>query len=351
MLTNLFDFELPTSQIALRPAEPRDSARMMVVYPDGSIEHRVFRDLGHYLKKCDILSFNDSRVIPARLQGIRPPRTEGAAAVPIEVTLHQRSGPDRYLAFLKPAKRVRTGDVLAFGGALKAEVLGREGGEIELSFNQSGAALDQAVAAVGTMPLPPYIAKQRIPDAQDRIDYQTVYARHDGSVAAPTAGLHFTPEMMSQLEAAGVELAAMTLHVGAGTFLPVTAEDTQNHVMHAEHAILDAGTAFRLNAAHAAGGRICAVGTTSLRLLEGAANEKGEIQPFDGNINIFIAPGYRFRAVDMLVTNFHLPRSTLFMLVSALMGLDVMKAAYAEAIAQGYRFYSYGDACLLMPAR
>jgi S-adenosylmethionine:tRNA ribosyltransferase-isomerase len=347
MQTSLFDFALPSDLIALRPAEPRDGARLLVVHPGGRLEHRRFGDLANYLQKNDILSFNDSRVIPARLAGIRAPRDTSSLPVPVEATLHRRVAPDRFLAFVKPARRLRAGDRLIFQG-LAAEVLSRKGGEVELAFGRSGAALDQAIAQVGAMPLPPYIASRRAPDSRDFTDYQTVYARHDGSVAAPTAGLHFTPEMMGRLEAQGVAMAAMTLHVGAGTFLPVTADDTAGHVMHAERAVLDAETAARLNAARAAGGRICAVGSTSLRTLESAADPDGRLQAFDGDTSIFITPGYRFRAVDMLVTNFHLPCSTLFMLVSAFMGLDVMQHAYAEAIAHEYRFYSYGDACLLI---
>jgi len=350
METRLFDFDLPPGLVALRPAEPRDSARLLVVHGDRRLEHRSFRDLGDYLEKHDVLSFNDSRVIPARLSATRPPRGEGLP-VAIEVTLHRRTAPDRYLAFVKPAKRLKDGDRLDFGPALSAIVRLREAGEVELAFNQAGAGLDQAIAQVGVMPLPPYIAKLRAPDAQDQADYQTIYARQDGSVAAPTAGLHFTPDLMVALAAKGVAMAPLTLHVGAGTFLPVSAEDTSAHVMHSEHAVLDATVAARLNAVHAGGGRICAVGTTSLRTLESAADDQGVIQPFDSDTAIFITPGYRFRAVDMLVTNFHLPKSTLFMLVSAFMGLDVMQAAYAEAIRQEYRFYSYGDACLLIRPR
>jgi S-adenosylmethionine:tRNA ribosyltransferase-isomerase len=350
MQTSLFDFALPTDLIALRPVEPRDMARLLVVHPDGRLEHGCFRDLADHLQEDDVLSFNDSRVIPARLKGIRPAREAGGFQVPVEATLHRRTAPDRFLVFAKPARRLRTGDQLVFHG-LAARVLSRKGGEVELVFECSGVALDQAIAQVGAMPLPPYIASRRAPDSRDFTDYQTVYARHDGSVAAPTAGLHFTPGMMERLKAQGIGMAAMTLHVGAGTFLPVTAEDTAGHVMHAERAVLDAETAARLNAAHAAGGRICAVGSTSLRTLESAADADGHLQAFDSDTSIFITPGYRFRAVDMLVTNFHLPCSTLFMLVSAFMGLNVMQHAYAEAIAHKYRFYSYGDACLLIRPR
>ncbi len=350
MQTRLFDFDLPPGLVALRPLEPRDSARLLVVHADGRLEHRHFRDLGDFLQENDALSFNDSRVIPARLDATRPSRGDGPP-VAIEITLHHRSGPDRYLAFVKPAKRLKSGDRLDLTHGLEALVTVREAGEVELAFNRTGTALDDAIAQVGTMPLPPYIAKRRSPDARDQADYQTVYAREAGSVAAPTAGLHFTPRMLAGLEARGVAMAPLTLHVGAGTFLPVSAEDTAAHVMHAEHALLPPAIAARLNAAHATGGRICAVGTTSLRTLESAADEAGAIHPFDSDTAIFITPGYRFRAVDMLVTNFHLPKSTLFMLVSAFMGLDVMRAAYAEAIRREYRFYSYGDACLLIRPR
>ena len=350
MQTSLFDFDLPQDLIALRPVEPRDSARLLVVHPGGRMEHAHFRDLGRYLRKDDVLSFNDSRVIRARLTGFRPPREAEGPQVPVEATLHKRTAPDRFLAFVKPARRLKTGDPLIFPG-LTATVSSRAGGEVELIFDREGAALDQAIAQVGAMPLPPYIAKQRAPDSQDLTDYQTIYARYDGSVAAPTAGLHFTPQMMERLRTQGVGMAAMTLHVGAGTFLPVSAEDTAGHVMHAERAVLDAGTAARLNMAHAAGGRICAVGSTSLRTLESAADPDGRLQAFDSDTSIFITPGYRFRAVDMMVTNFHLPCSTLFMLVSAFMGLEIMQRVYAEAIAHKYRFYSYGDACLLIRAK
>ena len=346
MDVSLFDFELPEAQIALRPAVPRDSARLMVVRGDGSIAHRGMRDLPDYLEAGDALLVNDSRVIPARLHGVRL-RDTGPAK--IEILLHRRLSADRFSALARPARKLQPGDALTFGD-LKAEVTARgENGETEIGFALSGAALDAAIAALGEMPLPPYIAGKRKADARDAADYQTVFARADGSVAAPTAGLHFTPELFGSLERKGVTREAVTLHVGLGTFLPITADDTAGHRMHAERAVLDAATAARLNAVHAAGKRIAAVGTTSLRTLESATAPDGVIHPFEGETDIFITPGYRFRAVDLLVTNFHLPRSTLFMLVSALMGLEVMKKAYAEAIASGYRFYSYGDACLLIP--
>jgi S-adenosylmethionine:tRNA ribosyltransferase-isomerase len=348
MDVSLFDFDLPETQIALRPVSPRDSARLMVVQADGGITHRNMRDLPDYLRAGDALLVNDTKVIPARLHG---QRLRQAGPAKIEILLHRRLSDDRYSVLARPARKLAVGDNLLFGD-LKADVTGRgENGEAEIRFALSGAALDAAIAAQGEMPLPPYIAGKRPPDVRDVADYQTTFARQDGSVAAPTAGLHFTPELFAALEKKGVSREAVTLHVGLGTFLPVTADDTNQHRMHAERATLDVATAARLNAVHAAGGRIAAVGTTSLRTLESAATPDGVIHPFDGETDIFITPGYRFRAVDLLVTNFHLPRSTLFMLVSALMGLEVMKAAYAEAIAQGYRFYSYGDACLLMPAR
>ena len=348
MDVSLFDFDLPEAQIALRPASPRDSARLMVVHGDGRIEHRRITDLPDYLRAGDAVLVNDTRVIPARLYG---QRLRDAGPARIEFLLHRRLSEDRYSALARPAKKLREGDELVFGD-LRAHVAARgEAGEAEIRFAVGGAALDRAIAAAGEMPLPPYIAGKRRADARDSADYQTVFAREQGSVAAPTAGLHFTPALFAALDAKGVAREAVTLHVGLGTFLPVTAQDTSEHRMHAERAMLDAATAQRLNAVHGAGGRIAAVGTTSLRTLESATGEDRVIHPFDGDTDIFITPGYRFRAVDMLLTNFHLPRSTLFMLVSALMGLDVMQRAYAEAIAQCYRFYSYGDACLLMPAR
>lgn len=348
MRTELFDFNLPDELVALRPVVPRDAARLLVVRGNGGTEHRQFADLPAILEKNDILSFNDSRVIPARLQASRPSRLFGASDVEIEITLHKREGAGRFHAFVKPAKRLKVGDILHFRQGLQAELVARAGGEVVLAFNREGAALDGAIAVIGEMPLPPYIAKKRAPDAQDLQDYQTVYADREGSVAAPTAGLHFTQDLLARLEARGIAFAKTTLHVGAGTFLPVSAVDTEDHVMHAERAIMDAGTASRLNDVRKAGGRIVAVGTTALRILESAADENGHLQAIDRDTSIFITPGYRFRAVDALITNFHLPCSTLFMLVSAFMGLEVMQRAYAEAIREKYRFYSYGDACLLL---
>ncbi len=344
MDVSLFDFDLPEARIALRPASPRDSARLMVVRPDGRIEHAHVRDLPAFLAPGDALVVNDTKVIPARLHGQRL-RETGPAKV--EILLHRRLSPDRWAVLARPARKLAVGDALIFGD-LRAAVTARgEAGEAEIAFALSGAALDAAIAARGEMPLPPYIAGKRPADARDAADYQTLYARAEGSVAAPTAGLHFTPDLLAALAARGVTHEAVTLHVGLGTFLPVTAEDTSLHRMHTERALLDGGTAARLVAARAAGGRIAAVGTTALRTLESAA-AGGGLAAFDGDTDIFITPGYDFRAVDLLLTNFHLPRSTLFMLVSAFMGLDVMRAAYAEAIREGYRFYSYGDACLLL---
>ena len=347
MRVDAFDFELPASAIALRPASPRDSARMLVVHADGRLEHRQVRDLPEYCTAGDALVANDTKVIAARLPGLR---LRGARPR-IEVTLHKRMAPDRFLAFAKPARKLEPGDVLDFNG-LAASVLERgEGGEILLGFSLPGVALDAALAATGQMPLPPYIAGKRKPDDQDREDYQTIFARAEGSVAAPTAGLHFTPQLCERLRERGISEEKITLHVGAGTFLPVTADDTQQHRMHGEYGELGDAAAARLNGVRQRGGRIAAVGTTSLRTLESAAGETGRFQAFAGEIALFITPGYRFRAADLLLTNFHLPRSTLFMLVSAFCGLERMQQVYAEAIARGYRFYSYGDACLLHRAQ
>jgi S-adenosylmethionine:tRNA ribosyltransferase-isomerase len=341
-----FDFALPEHLIALRPAAPRDGARLLVIFPEG-LRHGHIRDLPSLLRKDDKLVINDSRVIPARLSGVRAGRQADAIDVPVGVTLLTREGTDCYRVFAQPARRLRPGDRLDFAQGLTARILSRSGPEAVLNFNRGGAELDAAIVAEGVMPLPPYIAKQRPADAQDSTDYQTVYARESGSVAAPTAGLHFTPDLLQRLEQAGISTVRTTLHVGAGTFLPVSAEDTDDHVMHAERAILTAEAATRLNDARTAGGRIVAVGTTALRTLESAADPEGRLHPFNSDTSIFITPGYRFRAVEVLLTNFHLPRSTLFMLVSAFMGLERMQDVYAEAIRENYRFYSYGDACLL----
>ena len=348
-----FEFDLPDALIALRPACPRDAARLLVVHADGRFEHAQVRNLPQFLETGDRLVVNDTMVIPARLHGRRAPRPGVAGGGPkVEVTLHKRLGPDRFLAFAKPARKLAAGDPVRFGETMEAVVAARgEGGEVELVFALSGADLDAAIAREGEMPLPPYIAGKRKPDARDQSDYQTMFADAPGSVAAPTAGLHFTPELLAALVAKGIAEEKVRLHVGAGTFLPVTAEDTADHKMHPEFAMLSGETAARLNALRAAGGRIVAVGTTSLRTLESAAGEDGRLHAYADETRIFITPGYRFKAVDVLLTNFHLPRSTLFMLVCAFAGTDVMKRAYAEAIAQHYRFYSYGDACLLFRPR
>jgi S-adenosylmethionine:tRNA ribosyltransferase-isomerase len=354
MRVDLFDFVLPEESIALRPAEPRDSARLLLVKADVSeFQDSNVRNLGDLLRAGDALVFNDTKVIPAQLEGFR--EREGVRAQ-ISATLHMRAGPDRWKAFLRPAKRIKEGERIDFGhgnnacllGSLEATVVEKgEGGEALLVFDFSGTDLDQAIAAVGHIPLPPYIASKRADDSRDREDYQTVYAREEGAVAAPTAGLHFTPELLDDLKKRGIEEHFVTLHVGAGTFLPVKADDTADHKMHAEIGTVDQRTADALNAVKARGGRIVSVGTTSLRLLESATGENGIIQPWSGPTDIFITPGYRFRAVDMLMTNFHLPRSTLFMLVSAFSGFERMHAAYEYAIKNHYRFYSYGDASLL----
>jgi len=356
MRTDLFDFDLPADSIALRPASPRDSARMLVVQPDGVLRDHIVSDLPKWLEAGDQLVVNDTKVISAQLRGRRIGRDTEPK---IEATLIKRLDGSRWQALVKPAKKLAVGDTIRFGhegrvcllGHLDAQVAHRgDEGEVTLSFSFHGPALDQAIADLGSPPLPPYIAAKRAPDDRDAADYQTMFAANEGAVAAPTAGLHFTPALETALRNHGVSLHRITLHVGAGTFLPVKAEDTDSHRMHSEWGCISAKTAAALNAARAAGGRIVAVGTTSLRILESAA-EDGTVQPFEGDTAIFITPGYRFRAVDILMTNFHLPRSTLFMLVSAFSGLDTMKQAYAHAIAGGYRFYSYGDACLLFRAR
>jgi S-adenosylmethionine:tRNA ribosyltransferase-isomerase len=356
MRTDLFDFDLPPDRIALRPVVPRDAARLLVVRPgeEPELDDRSVRDLPQLLRAGDVLVVNDTKVIPARLAGRRIGR--GTAEPAIEATLHRRLDGSRWRAFVKPAKRLAPGDVVRFGeegrvcflGQLDATVEDKgEGGEVTLAFAFHGPVLDQAIEERGDMPLPPYIAGRRAPDTRDHTDYQTMFALDEGSVAAPTAGLHFTPELVSGLAQRGVDIRKVTLHVGAGTFLPVKAEDTTGHKMHAEAGSVSAETADAVNAARRAGGRIVAVGSTSLRLLESAADDSGVVHPFSGETTLFITPGYRFRIVDVMMTNFHLPRSTLFMLVSALCGLDRMKRAYAHAIASGYRFYSYGDACLM----
>ncbi len=357
MRVELFDFDLPETSIALRPVEPRDAARMLVVRPEQGPEDRIVRDLPDLLQPGDVLVLNDTKVIPSRLYGLRV-REENAARV--EIMLHKREGADRWRAFARPAKKLNVGDRIRFGEPsessacelvrLDAEVEEKgEGGDVALRFSFAGAYLDEAIARLGELPLPPYIAGKRPTDDKDLSDYQTVYAKDEGAVAAPTAGLHFTDDLFRRLDERGITRQFVTLHVGAGTFLPVKAEDTADHRMHSESGTVSAETARALNEIRARGGRIVAVGTTSLRLLESAAQEDGRVRPFDGDTDIFITPGYTFRAIDGLMTNFHLPRSTLFMLVSALMGLDRMRGAYAHAIASDYRFYSYGDASLLLP--
>ncbi|KQX20222.1 MULTISPECIES: tRNA preQ1(34) S-adenosylmethionine ribosyltransferase-isomerase QueA [unclassified Sphingomonas] len=342
MRVDLFDFDLPPENIALRPVSPRDSARMLLVAgAEGLADHHV-SDLPDLLRAGDCLVFNDTRVIPAQLEGRRGEARIGA-------TLHKREGLRRWRAFVRNAKRVRTGDRIDFGAGVSAIAADRgEDGSILLDF-EGDEPVELLLERAGTMPLPPYIAGKRPTDERDRDDYQTMFAREKGAVAAPTAALHFTPRLMEALAAAGIAGETLTLHVGAGTFLPVKADDTDDHRMHAEWGRIDATTADRLNAVRAAGGRVIAVGTTSLRLLESATGEDRVIRPFDGDTAIFITPGYRFRGVDGLMTNFHLPKSTLFMLVGALMGRERMQAAYAHAIAEGYRFYSYGDSSLLLP--
>ncbi|HYJ30342.1 MAG TPA: tRNA preQ1(34) S-adenosylmethionine ribosyltransferase-isomerase QueA [Allosphingosinicella sp.] len=342
MRVDLFDFELPPERIALRPAAPRDSARLLCVGGGGALSDHVVSDLPGLLRAGDVLVFNDTRVIPAQLEGRRGEAKVGA-------TLHKREGARAWRAFLRNARRVRGGDRIEFGEGVAALASDKgEDGSMLLAF-EGEEPVELLLERAGRMPLPPYIAGRRAADARDAEDYQTMFAREEGAVAAPTAALHFTPRLMEALAAAGVGHETLTLHVGAGTFLPVKAEDTDAHVMHAEWGRIDAAAAARLNGVRQRGGRVVAVGTTSLRLLESATGADGAIRPFEGDTDIFITPGYAFRAVDGLVTNFHLPRSTLFMLVSALMGLETMQAAYAHAIREGYRFYSYGDASLLLP--
>jgi S-adenosylmethionine:tRNA ribosyltransferase-isomerase len=384
-----FDFDLPEDRIALRPATPRTAARLLVVPEAAAFQDMTVADLPSLLRPGDVLVFNDTRVIPARLFGAR---VRDGSSVKVEALLHRRLGPAAWSAFMRPGKRLRVGDRVRFeappcvlrdasqlapqhdegfgrsnpvrhpeepqrGVSKDAERLQLsfldatveakdEGGEVQLAFDRSGPELDAAVREIGLMPLPPYIAAKRAEDARDLADYQTVYAREEGSVAAPTAGLHFTPELLAELGARGVGQAFVTLHVGAGTFLPVKTDVIADHRMHAEYGEVSPEAAAKLNAARAAGGRIVCVGTTSLRLLESAASPTGEIAPFTGETDIFIRPGYRFRAADALLTNFHLPKSTLLMLVAALAGLDRVRSAYAHAVTSGYRFYSYGDASL-----
>jgi len=353
MRTDLFDFDLPPECIALRPAEPRDSARLLLVRPNVGVEDHSVRDLPDLLAPGDQIVVNDTKVIAAQLSGRR---IGGASEPHIDVTLIKRIDGSRWQALVRPARKLSEGDVLRFGNEGRVCLLGNldasveakgEAGEVTLAFAFHGPVLDQAIADLGAPPLPPYIASRRAPDDKDVGDYQTMFAKNEGAVAAPTAGLHFTPALEAALAARGIGIQRLTLHVGAGTFLPVKADDTDDHKMHSEWGTVSEETAKTLNEARAKGGRIVAVGSTSMRLLESAATEDGIIRPFTGETAIFITPGYKFRAVDVMMTNFHLPRSTLFMLVSAFSGLDTMRAAYAHAITKGYRFYSYGDTCLL----
>jgi len=346
---DLFDFDLPEESIALRPAEPRDSAKCLIV--NETFEDRIVNELPDQLNAGDVLVFNDTKVIPTQLSGVR---IREGATVNISATLHTRIASDRWLCFAKGSKKLKTGDRIRFGigevhcGSLDCSVSGKDGaGNVELLFDLSGAAFDQKLMQVGTMPLPPYIAGKRGSDEKDMSDYQTTYAREEGAVAAPTAGLHFTPELMQKIENKGIVLKYVTLHVGPGTFLPMKVNDTDDHKMHSEWGVVSQETAEAINAAKTRGGRLVCVGTTSLRLIESAAKEDGTIAVWEGDTDIFITPGYRFKAVDMLMTNFHLPKSTLFMLVSAFCGLDTMQAAYIHSIENDYRFYSYGDSSLL----
>lgn len=358
MKVDAFDFQLPEENIALHPFVPREAARLLRITPPNSLADYHIGDLPQLLRPGDALVLNDTKVIPARLNGkrLRPAAAENAAAVSIGVNLHQRAGSDSWRAFVKPARRLRLGDEIIFAAADKAAALPGlaaqvaekgEAGEMLLRFDKAGAALDAALAEWGQMPLPPYIAGRRAIAPQDKRDYQTIFAREAGAVAAPTAGLHFTPHLLAALRDRGVELHFVTLHVGAGTFLPVKADDTKNHKMHSESGVIDAPTAEKLQKVKERGGKIIAVGTTALRVLETAASADGHLRAWAGATDIFITPGYRFRFVDRLLTNFHLPRSTLFMLVSAFSGLELMQKAYRRAIEKYYRFYSYGDACLL----
>lgn len=343
MRVDQFDFDLPAERIALRPARPRDSARLLAVR-GREVSDRQMLDLPELLEPGDTLVFNDTKVIPAQLEGRRGEASIGA-------TLHKREGPREWWAFLRNAKRARAGDTIDFGERVTASVVGKSDDGSALLHFHGEEPVELLLERAGRMPLPPYIALRREVDERDRQDYQTMFAREEGAVASPTAALHFTERLLEALDARGISRETLTLHVGAGTFLPVRSEKIEDHKMHAEWGRIDAETADRLNAVRASGGRLIAVGTTSLRLLESAAGEDGAIRPFEGDTAIFITPGYRFKAIDGLVTNFHLPRSTLFMLVSALMGLDVMKSAYAHAVREGYRFYSYGDASLLLPSK
>lgn len=351
MRVDEFDFDLPPENIALRPASPRDSARLLVVDGKNALNDNQVFNLADFLDEGDVLVFNDTKVIPAQLEGHRAPRSPEFPAAKVSVTLHMRIDGSTWDAFIRPAKKVKAGDKLTFSNGdniLEAHVAERgEAGEVRLAFPLDAAKLDKALFAVGHIPLPPYIASKRPEDDKDRQDYQTIYAREDGAVAAPTAGLHFTDALFERLDAKGISRQFVTLHVGAGTFLPVKADNTDDHKMHFETGSISADVAAALNMARKNGKRIVAVGTTSLRLLESAAQDDGTLMPFHGATDIFITPGYRFKMVDVLMTNFHLPRSTLMMLVSAFSGLKTMRDVYQHAIRSGYRFYSYGDSSLL----
>lgn len=354
MRVDEFDFDLPKALIALHPVQPRDAARMLHVSKRGQLGDRVVTGLPELLRRGDVLVINDTKVLPAELAGVR---RRGEYQAKVSVNLHKRLDPCSWVAFARPAKKLKIGDRIIFGArhdracaaqSLEAGVTGvEEGGQVRLAFDLAGPYLDEAIKSHGAMPLPPYIGSKRAVESRDEVDYQTVYADREGAVAAPTAGLHFSDELLENLKARGVLIERVTLHVGAGTFLPVKVDDTKDHKMHAEWGEIDEETATRINAAREAGGRIVAVGTTSLRLLESASLETGALQPFIGDTDIFITPGFKFKLVDLLMTNFHLPRSTLFMLVSAFSGFETMRQAYAHAIKNEYRFYSYGDASLL----
>ncbi len=352
MRVDLFDFDLPPERIPLRPARPRDSARLLLV-KGAEVSDWTVLDLPRLLRRGDVLVFNDTKVIPAQLEGRRRGIADGPRSGPgasVGVTLHKREGPRSWWAFVRNARRVRIGDRIEFGQGVAATAAERgSDGSLLIQFH-GDEPVELLIERAGRMPLPPYIASRRPVDESDADDYQTIFARKEGAVAAPTAALHFTPRLLDALDEAGVGRETLTLHVGAGTFLPVKTEDTAEHKMHSEWGRIDAATAERLNMARAGGGRLIAVGTTSLRLLESASRD-GRVAAFEGDTDIFITPGYKFEVTDGLLTNFHLPRSTLFMLVSALMGLELMKEAYAYAIENEYRFYSYGDASLLLPRK
>ncbi len=345
-----FDFDLPEALIATRPAKPRSSARLLVADGPETYDMHV-RDLPDLLNPGDRLVLNDTRVIPARMRGERHRLSQhGPVTASIEITLLEPDSAGHWLALAKPLRKIRPGETVVFSPTFSAEVLSTEP-ELRLRFNLSGESFQEALEEVGSLPLPPYIAGRRASDAQDREDYQTIWAAKAGAVAAPTASLHFDEELLRALAARGIEFTFVTLHVGAGTFLPVTVDDITQHKMHAERGEVTAEAAAEINATRAAGGRIIPVGTTAMRLIETAATEHGRIEPWRGATDIFITPGYRLKITDALMTNFHLPKSTLMMLVSAVMGHARIKEIYAHAIAREYRFFSYGDASLLVPSQ